>query len=159
MYWRPYSLNRPSKLSQGRDTVFIVAVGKRRPCKHCCCSVAKSCQTLCNPMNCSMPGFPVLHISWSLLRFKSVEFVMPSNHLILGHLLLLLPSTFASNRVFSKELALQVAKVLELQLQHQTFNEYSGRISFGTDWCAFAIQRTLKSLLWHHSLNASVLQC
>ena len=48
-----------------------------------CCSVAKLCLILCNPMDCSMPGSPVLHISRSLLRFISVELVMPSNHLIL----------------------------------------------------------------------------
>ena len=48
---------------------------------------------------------------------------------------------------------------MELQLQHQSFNEYSGRISFRIDWCDLAIQRTLKSLLWHHSLKPSILQC
>ena len=52
-----------------------------------------------------------------------------------------------------------MAKVLELQLQHQSFNEYSGRISFRIDWCDLAIQRALKSLLWHHSLKPSILQC
>ena len=60
--------------------------------------------------------------SWSLLKLTSIELVMPSNHLILCHPLLLLPSIFLSIRVFSNESALhQVAKVLELQLQHQSF--------------------------------------
>ena len=61
-------------------------------------SVAQSCPTLCDPMHCSMPGFPVLHyISWSLLKLMSIELVMPSNHLIPY---LLLPSLFPSIRVF-----------------------------------------------------------
>ena len=53
----------------------------------CCCSVAKLCPTLCDPVHCSMPGFPVLHvtISWGLLRFMSIELMMLSNHLILCH--------------------------------------------------------------------------
>ena len=64
-----------------------------------------------------MPGFPVLNVSQSLLKPMSIELVMPSNHLILCHLLLLLLSIFPSIRVFSNELA----KVLEIQLQHQSF--------------------------------------
>ena len=55
----------------------------------CCCSVPQSCPTLCDPMNCSTPGFPILHcISWSLLKLTSIELLMPSNHLVLFHLLL-----------------------------------------------------------------------
>ena len=67
-----------------------------------CCSVPKSCPTLCNPMDCPT-GFPVLKISWSLLKPMSTESVMPSNHLTLCHPLLLLPSIFPSIRVFSNE--------------------------------------------------------
>ena len=67
----------------------------------CCYSVAKSHLTLCDPMDCSMPGFPVLPISCSLLKLMSVKLVMPSNHLILCHPLLFLPSIFPSIRVFS----------------------------------------------------------
>ena len=59
----------------------------------CCWSVAKSCPTLCDPMDCSTPGFPVLHYLWSLLQLMSIESGMPSNHLILCHPLLL-PSIF-----------------------------------------------------------------
>ena len=65
------------------------------------CSVAKSCPTLCNPMDCSTPGFSVLHFSWSLLKFMSIELVIPSNRLILCHSLLLLPSIFPSMKDFS----------------------------------------------------------
>ena len=59
-----------------------------------CCSVAKSCPTLCDPMDCSTPGFPVLHYLPEMLKLMSIESVMPSNHLILCHSLLLLPSVF-----------------------------------------------------------------
>ena len=66
-------------------------------------SVTQSCPTLCNPMDCSTPGFPVHHQLWSLLKLMSIESVMPSNHLILCHPLLLLPSIFPRVRVFSNE--------------------------------------------------------
>ena len=64
------------------------------------CSVAKSCPTLCNPMNCSMPGFPVLHYLPEFLKFMSIELMMPSNHLILCGPLLLLPSIFPRISLF-----------------------------------------------------------
>ena len=67
---------------------------------NCCCSVAKSCPTLCNPMDCSTPGFPVFHFSHSLLKFMSIKSVMLSNPRILCTLLFLLPSIFPSIRVF-----------------------------------------------------------
>ena len=66
-------------------------------------SVAQSCPTLCDPMDCSMPGFPVHHQFWSLLKLMSINSVMPSNHFILCHPLLL-PSIFPSMRVFSNDL-------------------------------------------------------
>ena len=90
---------------------------------HSCCSVPYSHLTLCDPMDCSMLGSPVLHISRSLLKLLSIESVMPSNHLVLCQPLLLLPSVFPSIRVFSQWVSLshEVAKVLELQLQHQSF--------------------------------------
>ena len=90
----------------------------------CYCSVAKLCLTLCDPMDCSMPGSSSFIIFWSLLRFMSIELVMLSNHFILRHLLLLQPSIFPGIKVFSSESALHIRwpnKVLELQLQHQSF--------------------------------------
>ena len=94
--------------------------------------------------------------SWSLLKLMSIESMMPFNHLILCCPLLLLPSIFPSIRLFSNESA-QVAKVLEFQLQHQSF-QYSGLISFRMDWLdLLATQETLKSLLQHHSSKASIL--
>ena len=74
----------------------------------CCCSVAKLCPTLCNPMDCSTPDFPVLHYLQSVLRFMFTESVMPSNRLILCHCLLLLPSIFPSIKVFSSESSLRI---------------------------------------------------
>ena len=71
----------------------------------CCCSVALSCPTLCNPMDCSMPGFT---ISQSLLKLMSIESVIPSNHLILCHALPLLLSIFLRFRVFSNESPLHI---------------------------------------------------
>ena len=65
-------------------------------------SVAQLCPTLCDPMDCSTPGFPVHPNSWSLLKLMSIESVMPSNHLILRHPFLLSPSIFPSIRVFSQ---------------------------------------------------------
>ena len=73
-----------------------------------CCSVTKSCSTLFTLMDCSIPGFPVLHYLPRLLRLMSIESVMPSNRLILCRPLLLLPSIFPSIRVFSNESALRI---------------------------------------------------
>ena len=92
----------------------------------CCCSVTKLCPTLCDPLDCKTPGFPVLAVSRSWLRFLSIELVMLSNHLIL--FCPLLPSVFPSIRVFSNESA-QMAKILELQLQHQSF-QWIFRVDF-----------------------------
>ena len=99
-------------------------------------------------------------ISWSLLRLMSIELVMPSNYLILCHALLLLSSILPSIRVFSNESTLQAAKVLELQHQHPPF-QWIFRVDFLYNWLVFdllAVQGTLKSLLQHHSLKASILQ-
>ena len=83
-----------------------------------------------------------------------------ANHLILCHPLLLLSSIFPSNRVFSNESFLhKMARGLEFQLQHQSFNEYSGLIPFRIDWFdLLAVQGPLKSLLQHHSSKASILR-
>ena len=99
-------------------------------------------------------------IPWSLLKFMSVESVTLSNHLILCHPLLLPPSIFPSIRVFSNELALRIRwrKYWNFSFSISPFNEYSGLISFRTDWFDLAVQGTLKSLLQHHNWKASVLQ-
>ena len=91
----------------------------------------------------------------------SIESVMPSNYLILCHSLLLLPSIFPRIRIFSNELALRIwwPKYWNFSFSICPSKEYSGLISFRTDWFdLLAVQGTLKSLLQHHSLKASVLQ-
>ena len=98
-----------------------------------CCSVAQSCPTLCDPMNCSTPGFPVLHSSQNLLRLRATESVMTSNHL-LPCSPLLLPSIFPSIRVFSSESALHIRWPKYWSFSISPFNEYTGLVSFRTDW-------------------------
>ena len=100
--------------------------------------------------------------SWSLLKLMSIESVMPSNHLILCHPLLLLPSIFPSIRVFSNESVPHIRwpKYWSFSFSISPSNEYSGLISFRMDWLDFlAVQGTLKSLLQHHSSKASTLWC
>ena len=101
------------------------------------------------------------NISWSLLKLMSIESVMPSNHLVLCHLLLLLPSIFPSISLFQwVGSSHQMAKVLEHQLQHQSFQWIFRVISFRIDsFDLLAVQGILKSLLQHHSSKASILQC
>ena len=98
--------------------------------------------------------------SWSLLKLMSIASVMPSNHLILCHPLLLLPSIFSSIRVFSNELVLHIRwpKYWNFNFSFSPSNEYSGLISFRIYWLdLLAVQGTLKSLLQHHSSKASIL--
>ena len=100
--------------------------------------------------------------SLSLLKLMSIESVMPSNHLILCHPLLLLPSIFPSIRVFSNESALCIgwAKYWSFSFSISPSNKHSGLISFRMDWLdLLAVQGTLKSLLQHHSSKASILWC
>ena len=97
---------------------------------------------------------------WGLPKPMSIESVMPSNHLILCHPLLLLPSIFLSIRVFSNESALHIRwpKYWSFSFNISPSNEYSGLI-FRMDWLdLLAVQGTLKSLLQHHSSKASILQ-
>ena len=100
-------------------------------------------------------------ISQSLLKFRSTELVI-LNHLILCHLLLLLPSIFPRTRVFSNELALRIRwpKYWSFSFSISLSNEYSGLISFRIDWLdLLAVQGTLKSLLQHHNSKALVHRC
>ena len=100
--------------------------------------------------------------SWSLFKLMSIELVMPPNHLILCHPLLLLPSIFPRIRVFSNESVLHIRwpKYWSFSFNISPSNEHSGLISFRMDWLDLpTIQGTLKSLLQHHSSKASILQC
>ena len=100
--------------------------------------------------------------SWSLLKLMSIESVTPSNHLILCYPFLLLLSIFPSIRVFSTELALHIKwpKYWSFSFSISPSNDYSRLISFRIDWFGLcAVQRTLKSVLQHHSSEALTLQC
>ena len=120
---------------------------------------------LCNPMDRSTPASLSITNSQSLPKLMSIELVMPSNHLILCHPLLLLsqsPSIFPSIRVLSNESALRIRwpKYWSFSFSVSPFNKYAGLISFKIDWFdLLAVQGTLKSLLQHHSSKASILWC
>ena len=125
-------------------------------------SVAQSCPTLCDPMNGSTPGLLSITNSRCSLRVTSLESVMPSSHLILCRPLLLLPLIPPSIRVFSNESALHTRwpKFWSFSLSISPSYEHPGLISFRMDWLdLLAVQGTLKSLLQHHSSNASILWC
>ena len=99
--------------------------------------------------------------AWSLLKLRSIESVMPSNHLILCQPLLLLPSIFPSIRVFSNESVLHIRwlKYWSFSFSISPSNEHLGLISFRMDWLdLLGVQGTLKSLLQHHSSKASILR-
>ena len=103
-----------------------------------------------------------LSITNSQSLLMSIQLVMPSNHFIFCHPLLLLPSVFLSIKVFSNELALSIRwpKYWSFSFSISPSNEYSGLISFRIDWFDFlAVQGTLKSLLQHHSSKASIPWC
>ena len=124
-------------------------------------SVPQSCPTLCDPMDCSTPGFPVHHQLPELLKLKSTESVMRSNHLILCH------PPFSSRlqsfpaSVFSNDSVLHIRwpKYWSFSFSVSPSNEYSGLISFRIDWFdLLAVQGTLNSRLQQHRSKASVLQ-
>ena len=125
-------------------------------------SVAQSCLTLCNPMDCSTPTSLSITNSQSLLKFVSIESMMPSNHLILCRPLLLPPSIFPVSGSFPVSQffasggqsfgASASASVLPMNIQDW--------FPLGwTDWIFLQVQGTLKSLLQQHSSKASILWC
>ena len=110
--------------------------------------VNQSCPTLCNLMDCSTPGLLSITNSWSLLKLRSIESVMPSNHLIHCRPFLLLPSIFPSIGVLSKESVLHIKwpKYWSFSFSISPTNEYAGLISFRMDWLGLLeVQGTLKS--------------
>ena len=118
------------------------------------------CPALCNPMNCSMSGLPVLHQLPELAQLMSIESVMPFNHLILCCPRLLLSSIFPSIRGFSNESALLIRwpKYWSFSFNISPTNEHSGLISFRMDWLdLLVVQGTFRSLLQYHSSKASIL--
>ena len=124
-------------------------------------SVTRLCPTLCDPMNHSTPASLSITNSRSPPKHMSIESVMPSNHLILCHPLLLLPSIFPSIRVFSNESTLHMKwpRYWSFSFDISPSNEHPGLISFRMDWLdLLAVQGTLKSLLQHHSSKALILR-
>ena len=110
------------------------------------------------PWTAACQASPSFTMYWSSLKLMSIESVMPSNHHILCCSLLLLPSVFPSIRVFSNESALCIKWPKYWSFSISPSNEYSGLIYFRMDWFdLFDLQRTLKSLLQHHSSKASIL--
>ena len=138
------------------------AIYQEFPCVCCCCSVSKSWPTLCDPMDCSTPGFPVLHCLPESVETRIhwvSDAIQLSNHLILCHPFLLLSLIFPSIRIFSNESVLRIRwpKYWSFSFSIRPSNEYSGLISFRIDFFdLFAVQGILKCLL-QHSLKASVL--
>ena len=127
---------------------------KSRTIYHQFSSVDQSCLTLCTPMNCSTPGFPVHHQLPEFTRLTSIELVMPSSHLILCRPLLLLPPFPPNIRDFSNESTLRMRwpKYWSFSFSIIPSKEIPGLISFRMDWLdLLAGQGTLKSLLQHQS--------
>ena len=124
-------------------------------------SVTQSCLTLCNPWITACQASLSITNSRRSLRFKFIESVMPSSHLILGCPLLLLPPIPRSIRVFSSESILRMRwpKYWSFSFSIIPSKEIPGLISFGMDWLdLLAVHGTLKSLLHHHSSKASIVQ-
>ena len=137
-------------------TPFLIKVISSLTC--CCCSVTSRVWLFETSWTAAHRASLLLTISWTLPKFVSIPLVMPSSHLILWHPLLFLPSILPSIRDFSNESAVHIR-----WLKYRNFgfsvspSEYSGLISLKSDWFdLLAVQGTLKSLLQHHSSNASL---
>ena len=126
----------------------------------CCCQSLSHAQIFTISLNTARQAFISITIFWSLLKLKSIEFMMSSNQLILSPPSPL-PSIFPGLRVFSNQLALYIRQLMywSFSFSISPSNEYSGLISFRIDWFdLLAVQGTLKSLLWHNSSNVLILQ-
>ena len=126
-------------------------------------SLAQSCTTLCNPMNCNKPGLPVHHQlpEFTQLKLMSIESVMPSSHSILCRPILLPPPILPSIRIFSNESTLRMRwpKYWSFNFSISPSNEHPVLVSFRMDWLdLLPVQGIFKSLLQHHSSKASILQ-
>ena len=123
--------------------------------------MAQSCLSLCDPMDGSMPPFPLHHKLPELAQIVSFMSVVPSNHLMVCSSLFFLPSIFSNIRVFSKESVLWIRwpKYWSFSFSIYASNEYSGLISFRIDrFDLLEVQETLKSFLQNHSSKASILR-
>ena len=162
------SLSPPTHLASIHHAIYrlnaipiniLVPVFTEMDPKICISSFCQSCPTLCNPMDCSSPGFPVHH---QLLELAQTHVHQVSDAIQPSHpLLSLLPSIFPSIRVLSSEsvLCIRWPKYCSFSFSISPSNEYSVLISFRMDWFdLLAVQGTLKSLLHHHNSKVSVLQ-
>ena len=125
-------------------------------------SVAQSCPTFCDPMDCMQHVRPSITSYRSSFKLTLIESVMPPNNLVLCRPFFLLPSIFPSIRVFSNESVFRITwpKYWSFSFSISPSNEYSGLISFRMDWLdLLAVQGTLKSLLQYHSSKPSILRC
>ena len=113
----------------------------------CCRSVAKSCPTLWDPVDCSTQASLSFTIFLSLFKLMSIELMMPSNHLTLCRPLLLLPSIFPSIRIFSNESVLHIRWAKDWSLSFSPSNVYSGLISFRIDWFHLLVVQGLSRVL------------
>ena len=154
---------------RGAIAYFPISGNKAQNFKNCYIQLrrsvqlfAQSCLTLCDPMDCTTPGLATITNSQGLLKLMSNESVMPPNHLILCHPLLLLSSIFPNMKLCSSESVLHIRcpKYWSFSFTISPSSEYSGLISFRMDWLdLLAVQGTLKILLQHHSSEASILRC
>ena len=124
-----------------------------------CCSLTKSCPILCDPMDCSMPGFPLsFTTSLSLLKLMSIKSVLLPNHPILCCPLFLLPSIFPTIRVFRNDPVIRIRWPKYWSFSFSLSNEYSGLISFRVNWFdLLELQRTLKNFLQNHNSKETVI--
>ena len=121
------------------DTLKLWSLTQTFQSELCCWSVAQARSTLCDPMDAACHASLSCTLSWSLLKLMSIESMIPSNHLILCHLLLLLPSIFPSISVFTSESALHIrwTKYWNFSFSISPADEYSGLIFFRLDWFDF----------------------
>ena len=128
-----------------------------------CCSISESCPTLCNPMDCSMPGLPVLHYlpTFAQTHVHWVSDIIQPSPPLSPPPFLLLPSIFPNIRIFSSEPALHIQwpKFWSFSFSISPFSVYSWLISFRSGLFDLTVQGTLKSLLQHHSSKASIPRC
>ena len=125
----------------------------------CCCSVANSCPTLCNPMDYSTPDFPVLHYPLEFAQNHVIESMMPSRLLILCHPIVLLLSIFPNIRDFSNESVVHITwpKYWSVSFSISSSSEYSGLISLKIDWFDLLLSNVLSGIfynitVWRHQL-------
>ena len=162
LWTNQYSLNNPFS-AHTRQTPFLLFV-MRLPGWYQFSSVQllSRVRLFAIPWTAARQASLSITNSWSLLILMSIELVMPSNHLILCHSILLPPSLFPSIRVFCNESVLRIRwpKYWSFSFSISPSSEHPGLISFRMDWLdLLAVQRTLKSLLQHHSSKASILRC